>query len=147
MLQKAGGDAYAIEAHDLVKTFGDKRAVDGVSLAVPTGSIFGLLGPNGAGKTTTLRMLLGIIDPDSGTRHLLGRSAPLTTRRSVEAPQPDGPTRPTMRPGATSRSMPLRMVAPARSRRTPRRAMVQPVGRGALPDGVSRAVTATMTRR
>ena len=83
MLQKAGGDAYAIEAHDLVKTFGDKRAVDGVSLTVPTGSIFGLLGPNGAGKTTTLRMLLGIIDPDSGTRHLLGRSAPLTASSEV----------------------------------------------------------------
>ena len=57
---------YAVEARDLVKDFGDKRAVDGVSLSVPTGSIFGLLGPNGAGKTTALRMLLGIIDPSSG---------------------------------------------------------------------------------
>ena len=53
----------AVEAVDLVKDFGDTRAVDGVSLSVPTGSIYGLLGPNGAGKTTTLRMLLGIIDP------------------------------------------------------------------------------------
>ena len=62
----------AVEAVDLVKDFGETRAVDGVSLAVPTGSIFGLLGPNGAGKTTTLRMLLGIIDPSSGTRLVLG---------------------------------------------------------------------------
>jgi ABC-2 type transport system ATP-binding protein len=51
--------------------------VDGVSLAVPAGSIFGLLGPNGAGKTTMLRMLLGIIDPSSGTRRVLGHERPL----------------------------------------------------------------------
>ena len=67
----------AVEAVDLVKDFGETRAVDGVSLAVPTGSIYGLLGPNGAGKTTTLRMLLGIIDPSSGTRRVLGRDRPL----------------------------------------------------------------------
>ncbi|HEX2803814.1 MAG TPA: ATP-binding cassette domain-containing protein [Sphingomicrobium sp.] len=67
----------ALEAKDLVKDFGDTRAVDGVSLAVPTGSIYGLLGPNGAGKTTTLRMLLGIIDPSSGSRSVLGRSRPI----------------------------------------------------------------------
>ena len=67
----------AVEAHDLIKDFGDTRAVDGVSLGVPTGSIYGLLGPNGAGKTTTLRMLLGIIDPSSGTRNVLGHDRPL----------------------------------------------------------------------
>ena len=67
----------AVEAVDLVKDFGDTRAVDGVSLAVPAGSIYGLLGPNGAGKTTILRILLGIIDPSSGTRHVLGHERPL----------------------------------------------------------------------
>ena len=67
----------AVEAVDLVKDFGETRAVDGVSLAVPTGAIYGLLGPNGAGKTTTLRMLLGIIDPSSGTRCVLGRERPI----------------------------------------------------------------------
>ena len=67
----------AVEAIDLVKDFNETRAVDGVSLAVPAGSIYGLLGPNGAGKTTTLRMLLGIIDPSSGTRCVLGRERPL----------------------------------------------------------------------
>ncbi|MDB5683654.1 MAG: daunorubicin resistance transporter ATP-binding subunit, partial [Sphingomonas bacterium] len=45
---------YAIEARGLVKDFGDTRAVDGIDLAVPAGSIYGVLGPNGAGKTTTL---------------------------------------------------------------------------------------------
>jgi ABC-2 type transport system ATP-binding protein len=67
---------YAVTANALVKNFGSKRAVDGVDLAVPTGMIYGVLGPNGAGKTTTLRILLGIIDPDSGTRTLLGHSNP-----------------------------------------------------------------------
>jgi ABC-2 type transport system ATP-binding protein len=70
-------EAFAVEAIDLVKDFGDTRAVDGVSLSVPAGSIYGLLGPNGAGKTTTLRMLLGIIDPSSGTRRVLGHERPL----------------------------------------------------------------------
>ena len=83
MLQQTGSGEFAVQAHDLVKFFGTKRAVDGVSLEVPAGSIFGLLGPNGAGKTTTLRMLLGIIDPDSGHRTLLGRSAPLDASYEV----------------------------------------------------------------
>jgi len=71
------GEGLAVEATNLVKDFNETRAVDGVSLKVPTGSIYGLLGPNGAGKTTTLRMLLGIIDPSSGTRCVLGRERPL----------------------------------------------------------------------
>ena len=81
MLRQAGqqfqSGAWAVEATDLVKDFGDTRAVDGVSVAVPAGSIYGLLGPNGAGKTTTLRMLLGIIDPSSGARCVLGHSRPI----------------------------------------------------------------------
>jgi len=67
----------AIEARGLYKAFDGKPAVDGVDIAVPEGSIYGVLGPNGAGKTTTLRMLLGIIDPDRGTRTLLGHERPL----------------------------------------------------------------------
>jgi ABC-2 type transport system ATP-binding protein len=73
----------AVEAIDLVKDFNETRAVDGVSLSVPSGSIYGLLGPNGAGKTTTLRMLLGIIDPSSGTRRVLGRDRPLEAAREI----------------------------------------------------------------
>ena len=67
----------AIEAFGLVKTFSTTRAVDGIDLSVPAGSIYGVLGPNGAGKTTTLRMLLGIIDPDEGHRHVLGYARPI----------------------------------------------------------------------
>jgi ABC-2 type transport system ATP-binding protein len=73
----------AIEAKRLFKAFDGKTAVDGVDLAVPEGSIYGILGPNGAGKTTTLRMLLGIIDPDSGERLLLGRTRPLEVANLV----------------------------------------------------------------
>ena len=76
-------DRVAVEAIDLVKDFGATRAVDGVSLSVPSGSIYGLLGPNGAGKTTTLRMLLGIIDPSSGTRRVLGHKRPLDAAEEV----------------------------------------------------------------
>jgi ABC-2 type transport system ATP-binding protein len=79
----AGGTAaqtlsrpLAIEARGLVKRFDGFVAVDGVDLSVPEGSIYGILGPNGAGKTTTLRMLLGIIDPDSGLRRVLGHDRP-----------------------------------------------------------------------
>ena len=62
----------AIEASDLVKSFGDTRAVDGVDLSVPTGTVYGVLGPNGAGKTTTIRMLATLIRPDSGSARVLG---------------------------------------------------------------------------
>lgn len=75
--------SLAIEAKGLFKAFDGKDAVRGVDLAVPEGSIYGILGPNGAGKTTTLRMLLGIIDPDRGTRTLLGRERPLEAARLV----------------------------------------------------------------
>jgi ABC-2 type transport system ATP-binding protein len=73
----------AVEATELVKDFGATRAVDGISLMVPAGTIYGVLGPNGAGKTTTLRMLLGIIDPTSGHRCLLGRERPIEAAHEV----------------------------------------------------------------
>jgi ABC-2 type transport system ATP-binding protein len=66
----------AIEVRGLVKRFNGTTAVDGVDLRVPEGAIYGILGPNGAGKTTTLRMILGIIDPDSGFRRVLGSERP-----------------------------------------------------------------------
>jgi ABC-2 type transport system ATP-binding protein len=77
------GRPLAIEARGLVKRFDDTLAVAGVDLAVPEGAIYGVLGPNGAGKTTTLRMLLGIIDPDEGTRRLLGHERPQDVARLV----------------------------------------------------------------
>ncbi|HEX2041964.1 MAG TPA: ATP-binding cassette domain-containing protein [Acidimicrobiales bacterium] len=62
----------AIEATGLVKSFGETRAVDGVDLAVPAGSVYGVLGPNGAGKTTTIRMLATLLEPDEGSARVLG---------------------------------------------------------------------------
>jgi ABC-2 type transport system ATP-binding protein len=56
----------AIEANNLKKTFGKVTAVDNVSISVREGEIFGFLGPNGAGKTTTIRLLTGVLTPDSG---------------------------------------------------------------------------------
>jgi ABC-2 type transport system ATP-binding protein len=62
----------AIEATGLVKSFGETRAVDGVDLAVRSGSVYGVLGPNGAGKTTTIRMLATLLRPDAGSARVLG---------------------------------------------------------------------------
>jgi ABC-2 type transport system ATP-binding protein len=64
----------AIEAVGLTKTFGQKRALDAVSLSVEEGSIFGFLGPNGAGKTTMLRLLSGLARPTSGSLLVLGHA-------------------------------------------------------------------------
>src|SRR5437588_791294 len=55
-----------IKVENLVKTFGPKRAVDGVSFSVERGEVLGFLGPNGAGKSTTMRMITGFIPPTSG---------------------------------------------------------------------------------
>ncbi|MGZ9932995.1 ATP-binding cassette domain-containing protein [Streptomyces sp. NC-S4] len=62
----------AIYAEGLVKTFGDVRALDGVDLDVPEGTVLGLLGPNGAGKTTTVRVLTTLLRPDSGKAVVAG---------------------------------------------------------------------------
>ena len=62
----------AVEIVNLVKSFGDLVAVNDVSLAVREGEIYALLGPNGAGKTTTIKMLMGLLDPDSGYAKVFG---------------------------------------------------------------------------
>ncbi len=72
----------AIATSGLTKRFGSQTAVDSVDLAVPSGAVYGFLGPNGSGKTTTIRMLLGLVQPTSGRRALLGRPIP---SRSGEA--------------------------------------------------------------
>jgi ABC-2 type transport system ATP-binding protein len=62
----------AVEAHEIVKTFGDVVALDGVSVEFEEGIIYGLLGPNGAGKTTLIRVLTTLIKPDSGSARVIG---------------------------------------------------------------------------
>jgi len=69
-------DGYAVVVDEVVKTFGGLRALDGVSLRVKRGEVYGLLGPNGAGKTTLIRSLIGMIVPDSGTVTVLGKRMP-----------------------------------------------------------------------
>ncbi len=61
---------------NLHKTFGDIRAVDGLSLEIKRGEVFGLLGPNGAGKTTTVNIAVGLLAPDSGSVEILGHGSP-----------------------------------------------------------------------
>jgi len=63
---------YVIDVHELNKHFGDKHVVNNVSLRVARGQIFGFLGPNGSGKTTCIRLMCGLLTPDSGTGTCLG---------------------------------------------------------------------------
>lgn len=71
----------AIRTENLARTFGPVRALDGLSLEVAPGTIFGFLGPNGAGKTTTIRLLLGLLEPTAGHAEVLG----LDTRTQADA--------------------------------------------------------------
>ena len=64
---------YAIETHDLTRKFGGRTVVDRLTLAIPTGTVFGFLGPNGAGKTTTVRMLAALIAPTHGAAYVAGK--------------------------------------------------------------------------
>src|SRR6195952_562167 len=67
-------EVLAVDAVDVTKRYGSLTAVDAISMQVAQGEIYGVLGPNGAGKTTFLRMLFGLIRPDSGDLRVLGRS-------------------------------------------------------------------------
>lgn len=62
----------AVQTTGLTRTFGNFRAVDGIDLAVPSGSFYGFLGPNGAGKSTTIKCLTGLLRPTSGSMVILG---------------------------------------------------------------------------
>ncbi len=77
---------FIIETHDLVKKFGNFTAVNGLSLQVPVGSIYGFVGPNGAGKTTTMRILTTLTRPTSGGAFINGVSVlddPRAVRRAI----------------------------------------------------------------
>jgi ABC-2 type transport system ATP-binding protein len=76
----------AVRAEALVKTFGATRALDGIDLEIPTGTVLGLLGPNGAGKTTVVRILTTLLRPDSGRAWVAGHDVladPNAVRRSI----------------------------------------------------------------
>ncbi len=63
----------AVETHGLTKYYGARRGVKDVTMRVDEGDVYGFIGPNGAGKSTTIRLLLGLMSPDSGTAKVLGR--------------------------------------------------------------------------
>ena len=92
----------AIAVDQLVKVYGATRAVDGISFALPPGSMTGLLGGNGAGKTTTIAMILGLVMPTSGSAKVLGAEMPrqryqVLHRMNFESPYIDMPHRLTVR--------------------------------------------------
>jgi ABC-2 type transport system ATP-binding protein len=73
---EAMSDSFAVDINGVAKTFGSIKALDGVTLRVKEGEIYGLLGPNGAGKTTLIRMIVGLLSPDAGSVTVLGRRMP-----------------------------------------------------------------------
>ena len=82
----APADALAsIDVHGLNKRFGDKHVVNDLSLQVERGEIFGFLGPNGSGKTTSIRMMCGLLTPDSGAGTCLGYDIRDAERRRSSA--------------------------------------------------------------
>lgn len=77
-------DVVAVRAAGVTKRYGALTALDAISMSVDRGEVYGILGPNGAGKTTFLRMLFGLIRPDSGTLEVLGRSWPIDGIRTLD---------------------------------------------------------------
>jgi ABC-2 type transport system ATP-binding protein len=77
-------DDLLLETHDLVKTFGANRAVDGLNLEVRAGEMVGLVGPDGAGKTTAIRLLCGALNPTSGTARVAGYDLPKQIEKARE---------------------------------------------------------------
>ena len=93
---------YAIQTHQLSKFFDGVAAVDAMDIQIPTGSITALLGGNGAGKSTTMAMLLGLLQPTSGTIHLLGHDmqkhrASIAAHINFSSPYVDLPNRLTVK--------------------------------------------------
>jgi len=76
-------DGFALKTRGLQKHYGQRMALAGLDLSVPTGVVYGFLGPNGAGKTTTMRLLTGLIHPDAGTIEVLGRPFGRRDRRHL----------------------------------------------------------------
>ncbi len=88
-----------IEVRGLIKNFGPKRAVDGVSFAVRRGDVLGFLGPNGAGKSTTMKMITGFLRPDAGTATVDGidvASDPVAVKRRLGYLPENSPAYPEM---------------------------------------------------
>jgi ABC-2 type transport system ATP-binding protein len=88
-----------IQVKDLVKQFGPRRAVDGVSFGVCRGEVLGFLGPNGAGKTTTMRMITGFLPPTAGTAVVNGRDVvedPVAARTAIGYLPENAPSYPDM---------------------------------------------------
>ena len=118
-----------IEAEGLVKIYRSRkhevRALDGVDLEVPEGTVLGLLGPNGAGKTTTVRVLSTLLRADAGSARIAGLDIARDAQVSAEADRPLGPVRRGRREPHRPRE-PLDVRPPLPARRRPRPSSVHP---------------------
>ncbi len=113
--------ANPIELRNVIKTYGDFRAVDDVSFSVPAGTVCGFLGPNGAGKTTCIRMMLDILRPTSGSISILGTPRALDVRARIGyLPEEKGLYKKMTATGIIAYFAMLKGVAPAVAKKTAR---------------------------
>ena len=82
-MSNASATPLIVEARDLVRVYGERRALDGLTLAVPVGSVFGLLGPNGSGKSTFVSLLAAMVQPDEGELRVFGLAPTAALRARV----------------------------------------------------------------
>jgi ABC-2 type transport system ATP-binding protein len=106
-----------LELENLTRTFGDRRALDGLSFTVGRGQVFGFVGPNGAGKTTAMRIVLGVLEPDAGEVRFDGRPLDAPTRARFGYMPEERGLYPKMRVGAQLAYLAeLHGLEPARAR-------------------------------
>ena len=151
MTTVAPAAGLSIETRGLSKRFGRQLAVDGVDLAVPTGSVFGFLGPNGSGKTTTIRIMLGLAAATSGSVRVLGQEMPRELRSVLPrvGALVEGPAFYPFLSGAAnlSRFDAADPLAPARTRRARVHTALERVGLGHAADKKVRAYSLGMKQR
>ncbi|MGE4631852.1 MAG: ATP-binding cassette domain-containing protein [Planctomycetota bacterium] len=136
-----------IELRNVIKTYGDFRAVDDVSFSVPAGTVCGFLGPNGAGKTTCIRMMLDILRPTSGSISILGTPRALDVRARIGyLPEEKGLYKKMTATGIIAYFAMLKGVAPAVAKKKARQ-LLERYGLGSFQDHKCEALSKGMGQK
>ena len=139
--------ANPIELRNVIKTYGDFRAVDDVSFSVPAGTVCGFLGPNGAGKTTCIRMMLDILRPTSGSISILGTPRALDVRARIGyLPEEKGLYKKMTATGIIAYFAMLKGVAPAVAKKKARQ-LLERYGLGSFQDHKCEALSKGMGQK
>jgi oleandomycin transport system ATP-binding protein len=140
----------AIWAQGLAKRFGDTQALDGVDLAVPTGTVLGLLGPNGSGKTTTVRILATLLAPDAGRASVAGYDLarqPMAARAAIGLTGQEAAVDPSLTGRENLELIGSLLQLPRQVRRARATALLEQVGLAEAADRLVRTYSGGMRRR